>query len=68
MSSAQISAEAPELPDLRVLKLAPGENIQYAVDVPHDDSVVAWYLQAAGNSHRDRAAAALAAVRNPSTI
>jgi secreted Zn-dependent insulinase-like peptidase len=55
------SAEAPELSDLKVLKLAPGENLQYAVDVPHDDSVVAWYLQAAGNSHSDRAATALAA-------
>jgi secreted Zn-dependent insulinase-like peptidase len=55
------SAEAPELPALKVLKLAPGENLQYAVDVPHDDSVVAWYLQGAGDSHRDRAATALAA-------
>jgi len=31
------------------------------VDVPHDDSVVAWYLQGAGDSWRDRAATALTA-------
>jgi secreted Zn-dependent insulinase-like peptidase len=52
---------APELPELRVLKLAPGESLLYSVDVPHDDSVVAWYLQGAGNSWRDRAATALTA-------
>jgi secreted Zn-dependent insulinase-like peptidase len=49
------------LPDLRVLKLAAGESLQYAVDVPHDDSVVAWYLQGAGDSWKDRAATELTA-------
>jgi secreted Zn-dependent insulinase-like peptidase len=52
---------APPIPNLKVLKLAPGESLQYAVDIAHDDSVVVWYLQAAGNSWEDRAATALAA-------
>lgn len=51
--------EAPDLPPLRVLRLAAGESLQYAVDVPHSDSVVAWYLQGAGNTWKDRAATAL---------
>ncbi len=51
----------PALPDLRVLKLAAGESLQYRVDIPHDDSVVAWYLQGAANEWDDRAAAALTA-------
>jgi secreted Zn-dependent insulinase-like peptidase len=51
----------PALPDLRVLKLAPGESLLYEVDVPHEDSVVAWYLQGAGDSWRDRAATQLTA-------
>ena len=46
---------------LKVLKLAAGESLQYAVDVPHDDAVVAWYLQGEGNSWPDRAATALTA-------
>ncbi|TXS90164.1 peptidase M16 [Parahaliea aestuarii] len=50
---------APTLPPLKVLKLAPGEALQLAADVPHDDSVVAWYLQGAGNTWSDRAATAL---------
>ncbi|MEM8560891.1 MAG: insulinase family protein [Pseudomonadota bacterium] len=50
---------APDLPDLRVLKLAPGESLQYDVKVPHDDSVVAWYLQGADRSWRDLAATGL---------
>jgi insulysin len=41
------------------VKLAPGEDLQYAVDVPHEDSVVAWYLQGAGLGWQDRAATAL---------
>jgi secreted Zn-dependent insulinase-like peptidase len=49
------------MPPLKVLKLAAGESLQYEVAVPHDDSVLAWYLQAAGNSWEDRAAAALTA-------
>ncbi len=52
---------APEVPPLKVLKLAAGERAQYAVSVPHDDSVVAWYLQGAGDSWRDRAASGLTA-------
>lgn len=52
---------APAMPDLKVLKLAPGESLQYAVDVLHDDSVVAWYLQGDGNTWQDRAATALTA-------
>lgn len=51
----------PELPDLRVLKLAAGESLQYEVDVPHDDSVVTWYLQGDDNGWHDRAATALTA-------
>ncbi|MAT91693.1 MAG: peptidase M16 [Halioglobus sp.] len=52
---------APEMPGVRLLRLAPGETLQYAVQVAHDDSVVAWYLQGAGDSWRDRAATALSA-------
>ncbi|MEH6610883.1 MAG: insulinase family protein [Halioglobus sp.] len=55
------SSPVPELPDLKVLKLGSGEIAQYRVAVPHDDSVVAWYLQGAGDSWRDRAASALTA-------
>jgi secreted Zn-dependent insulinase-like peptidase len=55
------SSAAPELPALQVLKLAPGEAIQYPVDVLHNDSVVAWYLQGADNSWADRAATAMTA-------
>lgn len=51
----------PELPDLKVLRLAAGESLQYEVDIPHDDSVVAWYLQGAGVTWEDRAATALTA-------
>jgi secreted Zn-dependent insulinase-like peptidase len=57
-----ISAEPPAaLPDLKVLRLAAGESLQYQVDVPHDDTVVAWYLQGAGNTWNDRAATAMTA-------
>ena len=52
---------APPRPELEVLKLAPGEELLYSVDVPHDDSVVAWYLQGAANDWSDRAATALTA-------
>ena len=62
MLATVISAEpAPALPDLRVLKLEAGESLLYEVDVPHDDSVVAWYLQGAADTWSDRAATALAA-------
>ncbi len=53
--------EPPEMPPLQVLRLAAGESLQYAVDIPHDDSVIAWYLQGADDSWRDRAATALTA-------
>jgi secreted Zn-dependent insulinase-like peptidase len=57
-----IGAEpSPVLPPVRVLKLAASETLQYAVDVPHDDAVVAWYLQGAGNDWEDRAATVLTA-------
>jgi insulysin len=49
------SEPAPALPERKILKLAAGESIQYPVDVPHDDSVVAWYLQGAGDTWQDRA-------------
>lgn len=49
----------PVMAEPRVLKLTAGEATRYAVDVPHDDSVVAWYLQGAGDSWQDRAATAL---------
>ena len=55
------SDPAPTLPKRRVLRLAAGESAQYVVDVPHDDSVVAWYLQGDGDSGYDRAATALTA-------
>jgi hypothetical protein len=44
-----------------VLKLGAGESVQYAVQLPHDDSVVAWYLQGAADEWHDRAASALTA-------
>ncbi len=53
------SDPAPTLPVRKVLKLAAGESAQYIVDVPHDDSVVAWYLQGEGDSWHDRAATVL---------
>ncbi len=61
LSTVVPATPAPVLPELRVLKLAAGESLLYEVDVPHDDSVVAWYLQGAANEWRDRAAAALTA-------
>jgi secreted Zn-dependent insulinase-like peptidase len=61
LSTVLPAGPAPALPELRVLKLAAGESLLYEVDVPHDDSVVAWYLQGAANEWPDRAAAALTA-------
>jgi len=61
LGSVVSSAPAPTLPERKVLKLAAGESVQYPVDVPHDDSVVAWYLQGAGDSWEDKAATALTA-------
>lgn len=52
---------APALPNLHVTALQPGEASLLAVDVEHDDAVLAWYLQGAGDSWQDRAATALTA-------
>lgn len=51
----------PQLPPLQVTRLTEGEQALYPVTVQHDDSVLAWYLQGAGNSWDDRAATALTA-------
>ncbi len=59
LASVVSNAPAPTLPAREVLQLAAGESAQYKVDVPHDDSVVAWYLQGAGDSWQDKAATAL---------
>ncbi|MHA7816259.1 MAG: insulinase family protein [Pseudohaliea sp.] len=55
------AGDAPTLPPLEVLRLAAGESLQFVTDVPHADSVVAWYLQGGGDRWRDRAGTALAA-------
>lgn len=49
------------MPGLKVLRLAANESLQYEVDIPHDDSVVVWYLQGADNTWEDRATVALTA-------
>ncbi len=57
-----LSAGSAPMPDkLKVLKLEAEESLLLAADVPHDDSVVAWYLQGEGNTWNDRAATALSA-------
>ncbi len=55
------SAAAPPVQQPRVSRLAAGESALYPVAVKHDDAVLAWYLQGAGNSWEDRAATALTA-------
>lgn len=57
----QLLGEEPvaEVMPAKVLKLAAGEPLRYVVEVPHDDSVLAWYLQGAGDTWADRAATAL---------
>lgn len=55
------AAEPPPLPPLRVTRLAPGERLQYPVDVDHDDAVVGWYLQGRDRSWHDRGATTLTA-------
>ncbi|KGE04758.1 insulinase family protein [Pseudohaliea rubra] len=55
------AGDVPALPPLEVLRIGAGESLQFVTDVPHDDAVVSWYLQGAGDSWRDRAATALAA-------
>lgn len=44
-----------------VMKIAANDPLQLQSSIEHDDSVVAWYLQGAGQSLRDRAAVALTA-------
>ena len=60
----QLSPLLPEpagqsLAPLRVTRLASGERLQYAVDIPHNDSVVAWYLQGQDRNWEERAMTAL---------
>jgi insulysin len=55
------TGKAPTLPKIKVLKLEKDKSLQLQVDVAHDDAVVAWYLQGAGNSVQDRAATKLSA-------
>jgi secreted Zn-dependent insulinase-like peptidase len=61
VASVISSDPPPPLPEIEVLKLASGESLLYPVDIAHDDSVVAWYLQAAGDTWADKAATALSA-------
>ncbi|MBM69838.1 MAG: peptidase M16 [Haliea sp.] len=49
------------MPPLQVTRLEPGTALKYVVEVPHDDAVVGWYLQGAGDTWSDRAATALTA-------
>tara|TARA_R110002110_G_scaffold245617_4_gene462055 strand:- start:43509 stop:46364 length:2856 start_codon:yes stop_codon:yes gene_type:complete len=56
-----VAAEPPALPPLRVTRIAPGESLQYPVEVDHDDAVVGWYLQGRDRSWHDRAATTLTA-------
>lgn len=60
----QLSPVLPEPPQeplapLRVTRLASGDRLQYAVDIPHDDAVVAWYLQGQDRNWEERAMTAL---------
>jgi secreted Zn-dependent insulinase-like peptidase len=52
---------APPLDQLKVTRLSPGDKLLYPVAIEHDDAVLAWYLQGAGNTWEDRAATALTA-------
>ncbi|WP_262500808.1 insulinase family protein [Pseudohalioglobus sediminis] len=61
LDTVLLGEQSAELPQLRVLQLAAGESVLYPVTVPHDDAVLAWYLQGAGDSWQDRAATALTA-------
>lgn len=61
LASVLPEGEAPAPAEQRAIKLAAGDDHQYAVDIPHDDAVVAWYLQGEGKSWKDRAATALTA-------
>jgi secreted Zn-dependent insulinase-like peptidase len=48
-----------QIPDLQVVKLAPGDDYVYRVPVKHDDAVLLWYMQAPANDWRSRGLAAL---------
>lgn len=61
LDTVLVEGDPVALPALEVLRLAPGEAIQFVTDIPHGDAVVGWYLQGGGNSWRDRAATALTA-------
>lgn len=61
LSAVLPQSEAPAIPPVKVLKLAAGESLLYPVAVPHDDAVLAWYMQGAGDSWHDRAATAMTA-------
>jgi insulysin len=45
--------------ELRVVKLASGDDFVYSADVEHEDSVLFWYLQAPADDLQSRAMAAL---------
>lgn len=53
--------KAPQMDNRKVLKIGADQSLQYAVNIPHDDAVVAWYLQGEGKTWNDRAATALTA-------
>jgi secreted Zn-dependent insulinase-like peptidase len=55
------AGEAPPLPPLRVTRIAPGDSLQFPVEIDHDDAVVGWYLQGGDRSWHDRAATTLTA-------
>jgi insulysin len=55
------SSPPARVPPLQVSRLQAGESALYPVEVKHDDAVLAWYLQGAGDSWDDRAATALTA-------
>ncbi len=46
-------------PELRLARLAPGDNFVYRADVEHEDSVTFWYIQAGDDGLQNRAMAAL---------
>ena len=58
-----VLGEGPGEPALapQVLAVGAGEALQLEADIPHNDVVVAWYLQGAGQTVADRAAVALTA-------
>ncbi|MCZ6830610.1 MAG: insulinase family protein [Gammaproteobacteria bacterium] len=51
--------EPRQIPDLQVVKLAPGDQFVYPVPMEHDDAVLLWYMQAPANDWPSRGLAAL---------